>query len=170
MRRCCRCGIEKSLAEFHKKGAGYVSRCKPCAVLTAQEWYFANKSRRRDYDEKRRVEKRQLYRDAAKRFRQNNPGAKNADTQARRARLRKALPAWANLFFIAEIYDLAARRTRETGFRWEVDHIIPLKGKTVCGLHVENNLRVIPWIENTKKHNRFDEAILEHHPVRQEAA
>jgi len=71
----------------------------------------------------------------------------------RRARKLNATPAWANEFFIREIYDLARLRTKVTGIPWEVDHIVPLKSPVVCGLHVEHNLRVIPRSENKLKRN-----------------
>src|SRR3990167_3661229 len=58
-------------------------------------------------------------------------------------------------FFMEEIYDLARLRTRVMGFQWHVDHIVSIKSPLVCGLHVENNLRVIPAIENLKKRNRW---------------
>lgn len=68
-----------------------------------------------------------------------------------------ATPVWADAFLIAEVYDLAQRRTNHTGFKWHVDHVIPLNGRNVCGLHVEGNLQVIPWVENLKKGNKFTE-------------
>lgn len=67
-------------------------------------------------------------------------------------------PKWLNefdLYVIKEIYDLAIRRTKIHGFMWHVDHIIPLKGKLVSGLHVPNNLQVIPATENLRKLNKF---------------
>lgn len=70
----------------------------------------------------------------------------------------KATPAWANTFFIEEIYDLAQRRSKlKTGghAKWHVDHIVPLISKRVCGLHVEHNLRVIPGSDNMRKGNRI---------------
>lgn len=68
---------------------------------------------------------------------------------------KNATPKWANLFFIGEIYDLAKRRTAALGLRFEVDHIIPLKGTEASGLHVENNLRVIPGTINRAKSNKI---------------
>mgnify|MGYP001617069862 FL=1 len=72
----------------------------------------------------------------------------------RRAAHAKATPMWANRFFIEEAYRLAELRTRVLGYPWHVDHIVPLRSPLVCGLHVENNLRVIPGIENSRKGNR----------------
>lgn len=57
-------------------------------------------------------------------------------------------PIWANLKKIMEIY-----MNRPEGYH--VDHIIPLRGKTVSGLHVESNLQYLPALENMKKHNTF---------------
>lgn len=50
-----------------------------------------------------------------------------------------------------EAHDLRRRRNHLTGFEWHVDHILPLKGKQVCGLHIWSNLQVIPKIINLKK-------------------
>ena len=72
----------------------------------------------------------------------------------RRAKKFNATPSWANKFFIAEAYHLARLRTKMLGFRWHVDHIVPLDSEIVCGLHVEHNLQVIPAITNRRKGNR----------------
>jgi hypothetical protein len=74
---------------------------------------------------------------------------------ARKARRLQATPSWANEFFITEAYDLSTRRSESTGIKWHVDHVVPLMSKLVCGLHVENNLRVITKQENLEKGNRF---------------
>jgi hypothetical protein len=84
-----------------------------------------------------------------------NPGLNCAYTAKRNAAKLKATPKWANHFFIEEAYQLAALRTKITGFQWHVDHIVPLQSKLVCGLHVEHNLRVIPAMENQKKFNKW---------------
>lgn len=67
----------------------------------------------------------------------------------RRAKILERTPKWADLQKIKELY-LSAKR----GF--QVDHIIPLQGKLVSGLHVENNLQIIPKLENILKSNKFE--------------
>ena len=85
----------------------------------------------------------------------NNLHLHRANTARRKATKEKATPKWANEFFIGETYRLAALRSKLTGIAWEVDHVVPLRSKTVCGLHVENNLRVVPAVENQRKGNRY---------------
>lgn len=69
-------------------------------------------------------------------------------------------PSWLtenDLWMIKEAYQLAVLRTKVTGIKWHVDHIIPLRGKIVSGLHVPTNLRVITASENRQKSNHFAE-------------
>lgn len=68
--------------------------------------------------------------------------------------INRARPAWANENRIKEIYESAARLEELTGQKYHVDHIVPLKGKTVSGLHNEFNLQIIPWRNNLSKGNR----------------
>lgn len=86
----------------------------------------------------------------------NNPDKHNAKQAKRRATKISATPSWANMEAIEKFYSEAARLTQTTGIKYVVDHIIPLQGQKygVCGLHVENNLRVLPEIENFKKGNK----------------
>ena len=89
------------------------------------------------------------------RFAKRHPEKMATKAAQRRAIKKQAIPLWANDFFIEEIYDLANRRTKVMGFKWHVDHIVPLQHPLVCGLHCEQNLRVIPAVENLKKHNKY---------------
>ena len=61
----------------------------------------------------------------------------------------KQRPKWADMDKIREIYV-----NRPDGYH--VDHIIPLRGKFVSGLHVENNLQYLPAKENMRKHNSYE--------------
>jgi hypothetical protein len=76
-----------------------------------------------------------------------------------RAKKYKALPKWANtpkiLYKILKIYIDAQYRNLTTRKKWQVDHIIPLYGETICGLHVPDNLRVISKVANQAKSNKF---------------
>jgi len=67
-----------------------------------------------------------------------------------RATAMGAMPAWADLKAIEAKYAEAAR------LGLVVDHVIPLGGKKVCGLHVEGNLALLTSLENLKKGNRYE--------------
>ena len=73
-----------------------------------------------------------------------------------RAKRLLRIPPWADLGAIAAVYRECAEKCRRTGREYEVDHIVPLLGENVSGLHVANNLRIITKRANRKKRNRFD--------------
>ena len=80
----------------------------------------------------------------------NNKDKTNARAAKRRAAKLQRTPPWADLKDIAGFYQTA---------NWlglHVDHIVPLQGKLVSGLHVSNNLRMIPAEDNIRKHAKFD--------------
>jgi len=82
-----------------------------------------------------------------------------ASNAMRRGMVLQQTPAWADPKKMLEYYKEAARLTQETGVRHEVDHIVPINGASVRGLHVQDNLRVITRSENRSKRNRMDEAL-----------
>jgi hypothetical protein len=81
---------------------------------------------------------------------------KSAGAARRRATEMQRTPAWGDRSAIAAVYAEAHRLTATTGVPHQVDHEIPLQGQLVSGLHVHNNLRAIPAVENARKHNRFE--------------
>jgi hypothetical protein len=89
-----------------------------------------------------------------------NQDAAVAKVQARQARVELATPPWANIAAIERIYAEARSVSRKTGEPHEVDHVIPLKGKTVCGLHCETNLRIVHRTINREKHAALIPALL----------
>ena len=81
-----------------------------------------------------------------------------------RAARRQACPPWvddAHMARIHEVYKLRREISEKTGVAHEVDHIVPLQGKTVCGLHVWWNLRVIPKEENNRRPRIWAEELLD---------
>jgi hypothetical protein len=59
------------------------------------------------------------------------------------------IPGWADQDKIYEVY-------KQSGEGFEVDHIVPLHGEVVCGLHVHYNLRIVTMTENRRKGNKWD--------------
>lgn len=86
-------------------------------------------------------------------YRASNPGLWAAYCGKRRAVKKQATPRWADHEKIARLYELAAVLNAD-GCAFEVDHIVPLNSPLVCGLHVENNLQLLPKVGNRSKGNR----------------
>jgi len=77
---------------------------------------------------------------------------------AKRARRKKAMPPWLTKDQHREIrkfYAMAAMMHDENGKVFHVDHIVPLNGESVSGLHVPWNLQILSPKENMKKYNKF---------------
>ena len=81
-------------------------------------------------------------------WRANNPGHRNALKRKYIADKGKRTPAWADTTQIVKFYKGCPK-----GFH--VDHIYPLRGKYVSGLHVVENLQYLPALENMRKNNRY---------------
>lgn len=173
MKVCNKCGVEKSFTEFFKRKNGYQGWCKECKYVQTQEWRAKNKEKlkadRASHYEKNREHELSISRkwkeenneavlDYAKNYAKEHKSERCALQMKRHARkvsteLLKG-DEW-NDFFIQEIYDLSRLRSEETGIKWHVDHEIPLQGERVTGLHVWNNLQLLPASLNCKKSNSF---------------
>ena len=119
------------------------------------EWYEANKEQVMDAAKTRPIEVKREYQKA---WKERNTTWVRADTKARRRKHREATPSWLTKKEKAEIrqlYQIAITMSKTTGEQYVVDHIIPLRGEDVCGLHVPWNLRVITQEENLKKSNKI---------------
>lgn len=96
--------------------------------------------------------------EAKKRYKESNPDLYKELVSVRRRRFRDATPKWLSAEQKMEIrlkYRLAIEMSRATGVRYAVDHVIPLQGEDVCGLHVPWNMEVITQDENLKKSNKL---------------
>lgn len=127
----------------------------------------AGKKAKKDYYERnkevviaraatRTNEAKQAYRNA---WKDRNPLEVKASTKHRRDKHKQATPKWLSpeqKAAIKKMYVDAMTVTRVTGVPYVVDHIIPLRGQDVCGLHVPWNLQIMTREENLKKSNKLE--------------
>ena len=169
----------KNIEAFHIKEQAYreVHRDHIRAQSTSKEQahlnYLSNKEsilkRHREYNAANakdiRLQKKQYYKDNKQRilsrsnlYYLNNKDAVYARTAKRRAMKSSATPRWLteeDWFKINLLYKIAHKVSVLTGVKMHVDHIYPLQGKTVCGLHCPLNLQVITATKNLEKGNSF---------------
>ena len=143
-KECTKCKLVKSFEEFEKKKTGkhgIGSWCKPCKSKDRSKY------------------------DRAKRYKEYNLAyyyrnkTKWVELKAkRRAALLSAVPSWLSendTLSIRGAYNLSKYLTEISKQKYEVDHIIPLQGDNVCGLHVPGNLQVISQEKNRRKSNKW---------------
>jgi hypothetical protein len=87
-------------------------------------------------------------------YRKANRSRYAAHAASRRAGLKTATPSWSESMCISALYRVADS-LRDLGLDVQVDHAIPLRGETVSGLHVRQNLQILPTLDNQRKNNRF---------------
>lgn len=95
--------------------------------------------------------------DKIKTYRQNNPEKHRGERAGRRKIPKINIPLWYKdeKKAINAIYAKCELITKNTGIKHQVDHIVPISNKKVCGLHTIANLRIITKAENGKKHNKL---------------
>lgn len=167
MKTCNKCKHDKPTDGFHKdtnKKDGLCTICKICKIENSKAWYKNNTDRAKDLGKKsyeriksdpKRYSNRLSY---AKKWREKNLDKHAAKESKRRARKLSATPVWLSRCHnahIKRIFKLSKLMTEITGQPHEVDHIVPLQGRSICGLHVPWNLRVISASDNRSKGNRL---------------
>lgn len=140
MKTCAKCKeiLEESNFYRHKENKdGLQARCKQCTKEAVLHWQIENK--------KKVNNKVSLWKRKTKAW--STPAAKSY-CNSRAAARRTQTPSWANLKEIRQVY-----LNCPSGFH--VDHIIPLRGKRVSGLHIETNLQYLPARDNMSKGNKY---------------
>lgn len=128
--------------------------------LEERRQYYANNSEReRARCATFRATNPDSVRTASARWGHKNRARRTAMQRERDARKLNATPKWADRDAITKVYVEAARLSKLHGVPYEVDHIFPLQGKTVCGLHVACNLRPVLASVNRRKNNKLPEDV-----------
>ncbi len=159
MKTCGGCKTNKAFDSFHPRadGPGYRSICKICWRAESNQRYVKS-TRPKLIEEERALGRKR----ASSKFRQKlEAKAAHADYQARRrAKKLQATPKWLTEYqkgHIKAFYELCTALTETQPEKpLSVDHIIPLQGENVSGLHVPWNLQIITVSENSRKSNRLD--------------
>lgn len=178
-KRCCRCQEWLPLDAFVKDAktkSGLYPSCRRCdhlryvavaeiVIARNTKYSVEHKAERKAWAHQRYIEnpepkKAQAAKwhaenpEAAKEIRDNynarHPGRKRARTAAYRARLNAAMPKWLSIEQLDEMKRIYANCPKG----YHVDHIIPIRGKDVQGMHVPWNLQYLTIEENLKKGNK----------------
>ncbi len=158
--QCLDCSQLKTYENFYPskiKSNGLSSRCKHCESVKYKERKDSEtyKLLRNKYRANRTEDHREKARLKVRDWKSKNKFKVLAQCARRRASKLRATPSWADNSKIVEIYKRSQELTISTGIIHHVDHIVPLISELVCGLHCENNLRVIVGKENLSKGNRY---------------
>ena len=132
--------------------------CLKCRSLALIKWRKKNPHKSKEYCDKyylKYEDKKHQWHARNKKYAQKYKDKTNAKTVAYQLAKANRIPKWSDMEKIKELYKQAVIKSKETGIQWHVDHVVPLRGKLVSGLHVPENLQVIPGIENVKKANRY---------------
>ena len=167
MKTCTRCLAIKPQSQFYVQTInskdGYQSHCKACDNSRKLAWKLKNPNLSKQYmktsDKNRWVKYPEKLSARRKDWKQRNPAKVMAADAKRRASVLQRTPKWlskSELLRIECMYSLASMLNKHGVELWHVDHIIPLQGNNVSGLHVYSNLRVVPSSENLAKGNRYD--------------
>jgi len=157
---CTSCSKNLPLSEFytHKQGKfGKRSKCKSCYKTVIQGWKDKNPEKVHQYTMTSRGRNREGYRNSYNKWQAQNRDRKNSKEARRRAYKLQASPEWMtekDKDDILAIYSLAKKFESIFGIKYHVDHIVPLKGENVCGLHVPWNLQILPASINIRKSNK----------------
>jgi hypothetical protein len=161
---------EQEKAEIYAKRREYYQKTKEArraekmrsyfSLMQDAEWVEKRRKKVAEYRRKNGRKPETVNPEVKKRYKQSVKGkvSSNAADAKRRAAELQRTPAWLTheqLEHIKKFYELAAMQTRVFGFKWVVDHEIPLQGKLVSGLHVPSNLRVITETANAQKGNKY---------------
>lgn len=186
MKTCRTCLAEKALTEYavaRQNRDGLRTVCRACTAVARADHYAKNKAHElalnAAYREAHRESILARKREQTRAWVAANQERKRAADRAYERRMREernasflaqcaaktkkylaakagAMPQWADHAAILKFYELAAQMTELTGVPHQVDHVVPLQGELVCGLHTHHNLQILTAKANQSKSNKFE--------------
>jgi hypothetical protein len=160
---CVQCSREADAIRYSDKefvserNKNYYTHNKQTVLNNAKIRYDANPKEMNLKNTLRRNAKVEEYRERDRKYSKVHRTEKYVHNSKRRKGVEMATPKWADLEEMARIYKLSESLSKNTNIKHNVDHIIPLKHKLVCGLNIPSNMRVITQKENFQKGNKFSQ-------------
>lgn len=139
--KCFTCSKVESKRWFKKR-----TQCSSCY---SKEYKMKNKDSIKNRITEYRNENREKINNAKRKRRNLNPWSHRLEAKLRKKGVKNATPSWLNKKDLLVVWKGCPENM-------QVDHIIPLKSKNVCGLNVPWNLQYLKPYENNKKNNQFD--------------
>jgi hypothetical protein len=133
-------------------------KCKEQKKLYMREYNLKNKENNSKNRKLHYLENKEKILSYSKKWKEKNKSKVNEINAKRRALKNNAIPSWfgeLDELVMLDAQHLADLRYKATGFKWDVDHMIPLNAKEACGLHCATNIQVIPEKLNCSKRNSF---------------
>jgi hypothetical protein len=162
LKKCSSCKNSKLFAEFYPdktKKTGYSSSCIACQKKRYQENKEIFLKKNKEWREQNKDHYLKKKRESSSKWQKANKDKVCSISMKYKAAKLKAVPPWLSEEDKQAIdieYALSSWCSEVMGIPYHVDHIIPLQGKQVCGLHVPWNLQVLPASVNIAKSNRMD--------------
>lgn len=151
--------IKRADPEFKAKELAYKKEYRQRTVEQRKQYMKEWHSKNADAQVEYRKQYREDNVDYFKNYNQVNKTKILVNTRRRQAAKLQRTPKWmteSDHKVIWGFYEIAAMLTKHNKEAWEVDHIIPLQGKLVSGLHVPSNLQLMRAFDNRSKANRFE--------------
>jgi len=165
-KNCAKCGQSKAISEFgvsKQRKDGLRPWCKVCHNAANAKWRADNSGfykKRNEINPEMRKKYDAAYKNKRPNYHKEYYEAHKHEfigrVNKRRSKAKYATPSWADKTKMRLVYKLASNLNRLHGAeKYHVDHIIPLQGKRVSGLHVHNNLQIISAVANKSKFNKW---------------
>ena len=132
--------------------------CIECSNKQSVNWMLSNKNQQLQKRRECYALNSEHYRNYSSAWARNNRSKMSVNESRRKERTKKATPPWLTKEHYSQMYSfywLANLQYELTDTKYHVDHVVPILGKTVCGLNVPWNMQILEAKENIRKSNKF---------------